>query len=210
MRQRRPRGSGVVQGFRASAPHAKIRGFFERRTLSMRSAGVSLPVAGTPGAEGEFSLTSRHHDAIGPRGRWWLFASLCGLSFGFALMFAVRGAWPVLPYSALEMAVLFWAFHRFERRMADWERITICGDRVIVESERSGVRTQRVFNRQWLRVELEERSFGRPPALALRYAGQRTTFGEALPAVERIRVGRELRRVLSAAARPPAQGFGDG
>jgi uncharacterized membrane protein len=185
-------------------------GFFERRALSMRSAGISPPVAGSPGAEGEFSLTSRRHDAIGPRGRWWLFASLCGLSFGFALMFMVRGAWPVLPYSALEMAVLFWAFHRFERRIADWERITVCGDRVIVDSERSGVRTRRVFNRQWLRVEVEERSFGRPPALTLRYAGQSTTFGEALPAGERIRLGRELRRVLAAAVRPPAQGFGDG
>ena len=176
----------------------------------MRSAGVSLPVTGGPDAEGEFSLTSRRHDAIGPRGRWWLFASLCGLSFGFALMFVLRGAWPVLPYSALEMAVLFWAFHRFERRIADWERITVCGDRVIVERELSGVRTQRVFNRQWLRVELEERSFGRPPALALRYAGQRTTFGEALPAGERIRLGRDLRRLLSAAVGPTAPGFGDG
>jgi uncharacterized membrane protein len=116
----------------------------------------------------------------------------------------------VLPYSAIEMAVLFWAFHRFERRIADWERITVCGDRVIVESERSGERTRRVFNRQWLRVEMEERSFGRPPALALRYAGQRTTFGDALPAGERIRLGRELRRVLAAAVRPPAQGLGDG
>jgi uncharacterized membrane protein len=176
----------------------------------MRSTGVSLPVAGSPGAEGEFSLTSRRHDAIGPRGRWGLFASLCGLSFGFALMFVLRGAWPVLPYSALEMAVLFWAFHRFERRIGDWERITVCGDLVIVESERSGVRTRRVFNRQWLRVEVEERSFGRSPALALRYAGQRTTFGEALPDGERIRLGRDLRRVLSAAVRPPAQGVGDG
>lgn len=112
----------------------------------MRSAGVSLPVAGSPGAEAEFSLTSRRHDAIGPRGRWRLFASLCALSLGFALMFAARGAWPVLPYSVLEMGVLFWAFHRFERRIADWERITVCGDRVIVECERSGVRTRREFN----------------------------------------------------------------
>jgi uncharacterized membrane protein len=176
----------------------------------MRSAGVSPPIAASPGAEAEFSLTSRRHDAIGPRGRWWLFASLCGLSFGFALMFAVRGAWPVLPYSAIEMGVLFWAFHRFERRIAEWERITVCGDRVIVESERNGERTRRVFNRQWLRVELEERSFGRPPALALRYAGQRTTFGNDLPAGERIRLGRELRRVLAAAVRSPAQGLGDG
>ena len=122
---------------------------------------------------------------------------MCALSFGFALMFAARGAWPVLPYSALEMAVLFWAFHRYGRRLADWERVTVSGDRVIVESERSGVRTRRVFNRRWLRVEFEERGFGRPPALALRYAGERTVVGDALPAGERVRLGRELRRALA-------------
>jgi len=174
----------------------------------MPSADVSLPVGAGPGAEPEFSLTSRYHDAIGPRGRWGLFASLCVLSLGFALMFVARGAWMVLPYSALEMGVLFWAFHRFERRFVDWERITVCGDRVIVESERSGVAARRVFNRQWLRVELQQRAFGRPPVLALRYAGESTTFGEALPAAERVRLGRELRRMLAGIGLP-APGFGD-
>jgi uncharacterized membrane protein len=174
----------------------------------MPSADDSLPVGAGPGAKAEFSLTSRRHDAIGRRGRWGLFASLCVLSLGFALMFAARGAWMVLPYSVLEMGVLFWAFHRFERRIVDWERITVCGDRVIVESERSGVAVRRVFNRPWLRVELEQRSFGRPPVLALRYAGESTTFGEALPAAERIKLGRELRRML-AGIDVPAPGFGD-
>jgi uncharacterized membrane protein len=176
----------------------------------MRSAGGSPQDRDDSGDEVEFSLTSQRHDAVGRRGRWWLFASLCALSFGFAMMFALRGAWPVLPYSALEMGVLFWAFYRFERRLADWERIAVCGDRVIVEREQNGVRTRRVFNRQWLRVELEQRSFGRPPALALRYAGGRTAFGEALPAGERIRLSRELRRVLAGLTKPPAHGFGDG
>ena len=163
----------------------------------MPGAGLSPPVAENACAEAEFSLTSRRHDAMGPRGRWTLFASLCALSLGFALMFAARGAWMVLPYSALEMGVLFWAFHRFERRFVDWERITVCGDRVIVETERGGVRTRRVFNRQWLRVEVEETGFSRSPALALRYAGQSTTFGKELASGERILLGRELRRVLA-------------
>jgi uncharacterized membrane protein len=184
--------------------HAKIFGFLSAELPSMPSAGLSPPVAENACNGAEFSLTSRRHDAMGPRGRWGLFASLCALSLGFALMFAARGAWLVLPYSALEMGVLFWAFHRFERRFVDWERITVCGDRVIVETERSGVRTRSVFNRQWLRVELEERGFGRSPALALRYAGQRTTFGEELPAGERITLGRELRRLLAGSVRPAA------
>jgi uncharacterized membrane protein len=185
-------------------------GFLSAERASMRSVGFSSPVVDSTGAETGCSLTSRRHDAIGPRGRWCLFASLCALSLCFALTFAAHGAWPVLPYSALEMAVLFWAFHRFGRRFADWDRITVCGDRVIVESERGGAGTRRVFNRQWLRVELEERGFGRPPTLALRYAGQRTTVGDALPASERIRLGRELRRALAGMVGQPAEDLRDG
>lgn len=169
---------------------------------------ISLPQLQGAAAEPEFSLTSQRRDAIGPRARWWLFGSLCALSFGFALTFAGLGAWPVLPYSALEMGVLFWAFRHFERGGADWERITVCGDRVIVERELGGVRTRREFNRQWLRVELEEQGFGRPPALALRYAGQRTSFGDALPATERIRLSRELRRVFGATRAVSAPAIG--
>ncbi|MGH8849920.1 MAG: DUF2244 domain-containing protein [Casimicrobiaceae bacterium] len=175
----------------------------------MHSAAVSLSTSESTAAGAEFCLISRRHDAMGPRGRWWLFASLCTLSFGFALMFAALGAWLVLPYSALEMGVLFWAFKSFERGAADWERITVCGDRVIVESERGGVRTEQVFNRHWLRIELEGQGFGRAPALALRYAGKRTAFGAALPADERIKLSRDLRRVLAAAGQPRAPGVGD-
>ncbi|HEY7944795.1 MAG TPA: DUF2244 domain-containing protein [Casimicrobiaceae bacterium] len=175
----------------------------------MRSAAVPPPATESPAAGVEFSLTSRRHDAIGPRGRWWVFASLCALSFGFALMFAALGAWLVLPYSALEMGVLFWAFHRFERGIADWERITVCGDRVVVESEQAGVRAECVFNCHWLRIELEEQGFGRAPALALRYAGKRTVFGDALPAGERIKLSRDLRRVLAAAGKPGTRDAGD-
>lgn len=176
----------------------------------MHDAAVALPLGEPAVARIDFTLTARCHDAIGPRGRWRLFASLCALSLGFALVFAALGAWLVLPYSGLEMAVLFWAFRHFERRIADWERITVCGDRVIVESEQAGVRTRRVYNRLWLRVELEERGVGRPPALALRYAGQRTRFGDGLPAGERMRLIRDLRRVLAAEPGSAARRTGDG
>ena len=149
----------------------------------------------------EFSLTARHYDALGTRGRWRLFTSLCALSFGFALVFAMLGAWLVLPYSCLEMVVLFWAFRYFERRAGDWERISVCGDRVIVETGRAGLFTRQVFNRRWLQVEMEDQGFGRPMALALRYAGRRTQFGDALPADERLKLSRELRRLLDAEPR---------
>ena len=150
------------------------------------------------GIASEFSVTLRRNDSLGSRGRRYLFACSCAVSFGFAFVFASLGAWLVLPYSVLEMVVLFWAFRCFDRHAADWERITIRGDRVIVEHQEDGRRARREFNRRWLRIEIGEERFNRSPALALCYAGERVPFGDSLTAVERIRVARDLRRRLAA------------
>jgi uncharacterized membrane protein len=159
----------------------------------MPGAGIpSLPI------EPEFCVVSRRNDSLGSCWRWRLFASLCVVSFGLALGFAALGAWMVLPYSVLEMAVLYLAFRWFERHASDWERVSICGDRVILERDRAGVYTRREFNRFWARVELEESgSDNRPPRLTLRFAAQRVPFGDDLPAEERVAVARELRRALA-------------
>jgi uncharacterized membrane protein len=157
----------------------------------MQGAGIP-PLS----AEPEFCVVSRRNDSLGPRWRWSLFASLCVVSFGFALAFAAFGAWMVLPYSALEMAVLFCAFRWFERHASDWERLSVCGDRVIVERESAGVRSRHEFNRLWVRVELQAATFG-TPRLSLRFAGRDLRFGDELPATERAGVARDLKRALA-------------
>jgi len=148
-------------------------------------------------AEPEFCVVSRRNDSLGSRWRWSLFASLCFVSFGLGFGFAALGAWLVLPYSALEMAVLYWAFRWIERHASDWERVSVCGDRVIVERERAGVRVRQEFNRYWVRVEVEAGGFSRSPRLKLRFAGRDVPFGEELPAAQRTRVARDLHRALA-------------
>ena len=103
----------------------------------------------------------------------------------------------VLPYSAAEMGVLFWVWRWFERHASDWERVTITGDRVIVERESAGVRTRREFNRCWTRLEIDEGAALTAPRLALRSEGESIRFGDALPVHERDSIARELRRALS-------------
>jgi uncharacterized membrane protein len=158
-----------------------------------------MPGAGIPPlcTEPEFCVVSRRNDSLGSRWRWRLFGSLCVVSFGLALGFAAFGAWMVLPYSALEMAVLYLAFRWFERHAADWERVSVCGDRVVVERERASVHTRREFNRFWARVEIEEGEFGRPPRLTLRFGAERVAFGDELPAEERVAVAHALRRAFA-------------
>jgi uncharacterized membrane protein len=61
-------------------------------------------------AEPEFCVISRRNDSLDHRRRWSVFALLASVSLIVALSFAVVGAWPVLPYSALEIACLAVAF----------------------------------------------------------------------------------------------------
>jgi uncharacterized membrane protein len=154
---------------------------------------LSLPV------RSELCVVSRRNDSLGSRARWTVFAGLCALSMGMALAFAAFGAWPVLPYSMIEMGVLCWAFRWIERHANDWERVTVRGDRIVVERNRCGTRTEREFNRFWTRVEVETDASNRVARLMLRHRGETLPLGDELPAHERAAMARDLRRVLAAA-----------
>jgi uncharacterized membrane protein len=147
----------------------------------------------------EFCVVSRRNDSLGSRARWTLFAGLCAASMGMALTFAALGAWPVLPYSMIEMSLLCWAFRWIERHAKDWERVTVRGDRIVVERNSGGTRTQREFNRFWTRLEVEADAHNRVARLVLRHRGESLPFGEGLPQHERAVIARELRRALAAA-----------
>ena len=142
--------------------------------------------------ESVFSVVSRRNSALARRQRWTAFGLAASASFAVAVAFAGAGAWPVLPYSALEIALLGLAFVWVERRAGEWERVTVAGDRVIVEQAGRGRLARREFNRWWLRVELDE---AREPQLLLRYAGEAMDFGSALPPARRVEVARALKRL---------------
>src|SRR4029453_15025288 len=103
----------------------------------------------------EYCVVARRNDSLGRGSRWQVFGALAAVSLILAAVFAVVGAWPVLPYSVLEIVLLGCAFYYVERRAGDWERLTVAGDRVVVEQVSGGERRRREFNRYWLRVEIE-------------------------------------------------------
>ena len=152
-------------------------------------------------ADLEYSVIARRNDSLGSRGRWLIFAALCAVSLGLALAFAAFGAWLVLPYSVLEMVVLFLAFWFFERHAGDWERLSIEGDRVIVERQRGGVGSRQEFNRFWTRLEWEPGHFGRSPQLTVCHGKARVPFGANLAADTRQAIVRDMRRALASARR---------
>ena len=146
----------------------------------------------------EYCVVARRNDSLGRRPRWRVFGALAAVSLVLAAAFAVVGAWPVLPYSVLEILLLGCAFYYVERRAEDWERLTIAGDRVVVEQVAGGKRERHEFNRYWLRVEVDPCGFGRSPQVWLRSGSDAWAFGTALPVAERLAVAQELRRLTGA------------
>ena len=144
--------------------------------------------------ESEFSVVSRRNPSLARRERWLAFGLAAAASLAVAAAFVAAGAWVVLPYSALELALLATAFAWVERRAGEWERVVVAGDRVIVERASRGRLERREFNRWWLRVEVDGAGT-RAPRLRLRYAGKAVDFGSALPPARRVEVARALSRL---------------
>jgi len=143
----------------------------------------------------DYCVVARHHDSLPRFQRWALFGILAAISLSLAVAFAMVGAWPVLPFSVVELGLVGLAFWLMERRADDWERLTVAGDRVLIERQRRGNRERREFNRCWLRVEFDPGGFGRRARVTLHSAGNAVDFGGAMSVAEMQVMAGELRRI---------------
>jgi uncharacterized membrane protein len=156
-------------------------------------------IAGTERSEAaqttEFKRVARRNNSLSSTGRLVAFALIFVVSIGIAAAFATFGAWLILPFAGLEMAVLFFAFRYMERHAADYELIEIDGDTVKVEWVSAGTRHSGAFNRHWARVVAE----GDGSRLALRSHGRELEIGRYMNDEQRLDLARALRRRLPAA-----------
>ena len=150
-------------------------------------------VAGVEAAE--YVYTARRNNSLSSSGRrlvfWFILVVSVGIAAGFSLIY---GAWPMLPYAGLEMAVLYVAFRYMDRHAADYERITIRGNSIAVEVQEGAKVTRLEVNRHWTRVVCDDGG-GR---LVLRSHGREIEVGRHLCEERRLEMGRELARELRA------------
>ena len=147
----------------------------------------------TLGQEAGYILTARRNNSLSSSGRLLAFCVIALVSLGIAIAFACLGAWLILPFSGVELLVLWWAFRCIERHARDYERLTINGDTVEIEVAEIG-RVQRYrFNRWWAQVVYEYD--GR---LALRSHGTQVEFGRHLTPHQRRVIAGALKSRLCA------------
>ncbi len=146
-----------------------------------------------------WSATLTPHRSLGRRGFIILMAVVIGLNVAVSLYFYVQGAWPIIGFMGLDVALLYWAFNRNYADARVAERIEI-NDRDLVLRRRSARKPETVqrFMRRWVRVELlEDRERELIGPLYLRFKGKRTEIGSFLSPRERLSLARALRAALA-------------
>jgi uncharacterized membrane protein len=116
------------------------------------------------------------------------FGSLAAFSLLIAAGFAAVGAWPVLPFSGLEIAALGVAAQRVLRRSGDFERVAVVGDQILVEIREQGRVQEFEFHCAWAQL-----GRGDGGTMALRSHGRAVTIGRFCGEDGRLVLARVLR-----------------
>jgi uncharacterized membrane protein len=138
------------------------------------------------------------HRSLNRQGFNLLISAISLVSFGVGLFFYHIGAWPVVGFMGLDVALIWLAFNRNFADARRAECIEITNHEVVLQqlSERRAPREYR-FVRRWVRVELEEdkeRELVGP--LYLRFQDRRTEIASFLGAEERQAFAKELQAAL--------------
>jgi uncharacterized membrane protein len=136
--------------------------------------------------------------SLGPSARRWVLAWIAATTLGIAAGAWAFGAWLVMPFAGLEVALLAFAFHVVTNHDADFERLEIGEHEVRVEARDARRVTRFVAHRPWARVVFRER--GARCTLGLAYAGRTVPLGRLLSDEGRRRLAGELRGRITVSA----------
>ncbi len=137
------------------------------------------------------------HRSLSQRGFLVLMIAVCAVSFAAGLAFYLAGAWPVVGFLGLDVALIYIAFRISYRRARAYETLRLSRNNLLVEhvNHWGEKRTWR-FQPYWLQVLLEEEAAG-DSRLVLRSHGQSLEIAVFLPPAERSQLARTLRAALA-------------
>jgi uncharacterized membrane protein len=132
----------------------------------------------------------RPNRSLSPRGMAVLFAGVGAFAMTLGIGFSLVGAWLVLPFAGLEVAVVGAVLYWLHRHVDDHELIIMDDDRVTVIQYRGGRERLEVFQRYWAKVTLEHYGAWYPSRLKLGSHGRFIVLGAD--------IGEDERQTLSA------------
>jgi uncharacterized membrane protein len=154
----------------------------------------------TPGQAGEpFRAVLYPHRSLSPRGFLILMSALGLVSFVAGMVFLAIGAWPVMGFFGLDVALVYVAFKLNYRSGRARELLEITPETVtLTRIEPSGRSRRFELNSYWARVRFSEEADGRT-SLRLASHGQEIEFARFLTDDERREFALVLRSELAKA-----------
>ncbi len=144
-----------------------------------------------------FDAVLAPHCSLPPAGCRLLFGGLAVIGAAAGAAFLALGAWPVLGFFGLDLALLAWCFHLTYRRGRLRERLRLTPDALTLERTGPSGAVERVrLPPWWLRVEIDENEEPAGP-LTLATHGRRVRVGAFLAPWERVEIAAALRRALA-------------
>lgn len=128
----------------------------------MVDAGEALASVAPSGSaravrDGDFRALLTPHRALGPQGFAILLSALCALCAGTAAVFLMSGAWPVLAFLTLDVALLALAWQINDRISRLHETVQLTEDALLVKrTYPSGKQADWSFHPYWVRLAVEE------------------------------------------------------
>lgn len=139
------------------------------------------------------------HRSLPPQGFLILMAVFGVASFATGIVFASMGAWPVLGFFGLDVALFYWAFRLSYRSGRLCEVVRVTRHQLTVQRiQPDGPRKTWSFQPAWARVDLQ-RPEEHDSRLILASGQQRLTIGTFLAPEERTEFADTLRSALRAA-----------
>lgn len=160
---------------------------------------------GTEPADALFSAVITPHRSLSPSGFLIVMAVFGGISFVAGMVFLSMGAWPVLGFFGLDVALVYLAFRANYRSARAHEIVTITHDALTIRRVDQRGRAQEVsLNPYWARLSTEtDEEFGMM-GLKVIGKGNEMPIGDCLSPSERGELHKALSDALHQARQRPA------
>lgn len=159
-----------------------------------------------PGDREIFSAVIAPHRSLSRQGFVVFMLAVAGVSFVAGLVFLSMGAWPVLGFFGLDVALVFIAFRANYRSARARETIRLTGSELVVRrvSARGAVAEWR-FNPYWVRIDIGRGHEGELERVSLFSHGRKLDIADWLSPPEKAEFLNALSGALSAARRGPME-----
>lgn len=150
-----------------------------------------------------FKAVLRPNPPLAPVACVCLLAAVAVTNIAIALLFVLRGAWPVTPFMGADVLVLAWAFRSSSRAARTREELELRRSELCIDYYPAHGEPRHVgLNPYWVRVELDEPLPGRGAIILVNH-NKRLQIGSFLSAGDRA----SFATALSSALRMARQSF---